>query len=80
MPIYEYKCTKCDAAFEKMTTMAKADETECANCGSDETERQFSTFGVAVAQPASPCSGGGCPMPSGGAPSPCQGCPSAGMM
>ncbi len=73
MPIYEYRCRDCKAEFETLTTMAKADEIECKACGSENTERLLSVFGVSAGIPDSPCAdgaacspqecgaGGGCP-------------------
>lgn len=71
MPIYEYTCSDCGQQFEQMTTMSKADETPCANCGSEQTQRQLSIFGVGSggSQPQMPaCPGGQCAM---NAASPC---------
>lgn len=79
MPIYEYYCKDCGEQFEKMTSMAKADEMECQECGSTNTERLLSLFGVGASQPKSPCAGGACPPQSPCAahgPGPgCGGCP-----
>jgi putative FmdB family regulatory protein len=41
MPIYEYRCEDCGAAFEKLAT-AEAEETACPECGSDGVRRAFS--------------------------------------
>ncbi len=81
MPIYEYRCHNCGTQFEKMTTMAKADETPCKQCGSDDTERLLSVFGVSSSQKSSPCSDGACDLPpscAGG--QGCTTCPHAGAM
>jgi len=44
MPIYEFKCLKCDEFFE-LILMNKDEEAElkCPKCGSDEFERVIST-------------------------------------
>ena len=60
MPIYEYKCRDCKAEFEKITTMAKANDVECKKCGSKNTERLLSVFGVSSGIPDSPCADGQC--------------------
>ena len=82
MPIYEYVCRDCNAAFEKMVPIAQADKTPCESCGSEKTERKFSVFGVTSSQKASACAGGACDVPpsacaaaSGGG---CHGCPGLG--
>ncbi len=61
MPIFEYSCKKCGAAFEML--VAHADTTvSCAACGSRRVEKLFSTFSASVANPAPvPCAAGGCP-------------------
>lgn len=35
MPIYEYKCMKCNEQFEVMQKMSDDPLTECASCGGD---------------------------------------------
>ena len=40
MPIYEYDCRKCGAAFELLVRKGKVPL--CANCGSEDLERRFS--------------------------------------
>ena len=83
MPIYEYVCRDCDAAFEKMVTMSKADDVPCQSCGSEKAERKFSVFGVASSQETNACAGGASDMPmppcaSAGPGGGCQGCPGMG--
>jgi putative FmdB family regulatory protein len=47
MPIYEYRCENCGKVFEKLTKACNRDEEmECPVCGSKETRRIFSVFGV----------------------------------
>ncbi len=43
MPIYEYACAACDAAFETLI-LRKSDEAEveCPTCGSRRVKRQMS--------------------------------------
>jgi putative FmdB family regulatory protein len=48
MPLYEYQCRRCDNSFEKLRRMQDADaDLQCPDCGSEEVERQFSTFAAA---------------------------------
>ncbi|UCG70162.1 MAG: zinc ribbon domain-containing protein [Thermoplasmata archaeon] len=45
MPIYEYKCSKCGCAFEKLVFNSDQGEgLECPNCGNQETCRLMSSF------------------------------------
>jgi putative FmdB family regulatory protein len=71
MPIYEFKCLKCNECFEFLTVGAQdAVETRCPHCQSDEFERVLSCTSYAMgpgsdagskvkAQTRS-CSGGSC--------------------
>ncbi|MBC8372070.1 MAG: zinc ribbon domain-containing protein [Planctomycetes bacterium] len=43
MPIYEYVCSKCGFAFEKLVPSSKS-KPKCEKCGSPKLTRQFSTF------------------------------------
>ena len=42
MPVYEYKCTKCDTLFERIQTMMEEHISDCPECGSNRTDRIFS--------------------------------------
>jgi putative FmdB family regulatory protein len=45
MPIYEYVCRECEARFEKLRPLSKADAPiVCARCGSSATTRALSLF------------------------------------
>jgi putative FmdB family regulatory protein len=45
MPIYEYRCVDCEATFEKLRPMSRADApASCVRCGSDHTSRAISLF------------------------------------
>lgn len=47
MPMYEYSCNKCGKTFEKLVRISDRDkQINCPNCGSDETIRLLSLFGV----------------------------------
>lgn len=71
MPIYEYKCRECDLVFEVLKRSTRSEETVelCPGCGSEGTDKLFSSFAGMVPVAA----GGGCPAAGGGG-----GCPSAG--
>ncbi len=75
MPIYEYKCEKCQDRFEKLVRNSKDIPESCPSCGHQVIRKQFSTFSAATASAAtgeacpaaatcpsgSCCSGGSCP-------------------
>ncbi len=76
MPIYEYKCPACNAAFEELVrSPAAARKVVCPQCGHHEVQRQFSTFAThanadrdtRATGPCGQCGGleGGCPMARG---------------
>jgi putative FmdB family regulatory protein len=44
MPLFEYICRSCSRRFETLV-MGKASPA-CPGCGSDDLEKQFSTFAV----------------------------------
>jgi putative FmdB family regulatory protein len=69
MPIYEYRCQKCDAFFETIVFRASAPVT-CPKCLGDEVERQSSTFGIGGSrrEAGASASCGGCKRSS------CAGC------
>lgn len=44
MPVYEYYCSSCDAEFQTLRPISKADEpAPCKTCGTS-GQRQLSTF------------------------------------
>ena len=43
MPIFEYKCIKCEENFEKLV-MGSNPQINCPKCGSDEVNKKFSVF------------------------------------
>ena len=67
MPMYEYYCPTCDAAFELLVARAdQADAQRCPTCHHTEITRQLSVFGVGAASPAGAdgppqCGFGACP-------------------
>lgn len=45
MPIYEYKCKKCDKIFESLVLSSGAIKgIECPECGSGEVQKMLSSF------------------------------------
>ncbi len=45
MPIFEYKCLKCESEFEKLVFgPASEDGIQCPDCNAKEVERLFSSF------------------------------------
>ena len=50
MPIYEYKCTKCEEDFEKLVFGSR--KVTCPKCNSSEIKKKMSIFGMSgVAKP-----------------------------
>lgn len=45
MPLYEYRCRRCDKDFEKIVSSATK-KVSCPHCRSKKVEKQFSLFGV----------------------------------
>lgn len=44
MPIYEFKCKKCDNIFESLHIKSDDRHSPCPSCGEEKTERLLSTF------------------------------------
>lgn len=47
MPIYEYKCEKCQAEFEQLVK-SSAEKAHCEKCGSKKVEKMLSGFSARV--------------------------------
>jgi putative FmdB family regulatory protein len=70
MPIFEFKCSKCEDLFEMLVMKKDEDvEMQCPKCGSEEFERVISSTNYAfggsgakagVASQSRKCSGGSC--------------------
>ena len=43
MPVFEYVCKCCDNKFETLV-MSSQEEINCNDCGSEDIEKQFSSF------------------------------------
>ncbi|MCK5505222.1 MAG: zinc ribbon domain-containing protein [Thermodesulfovibrionia bacterium] len=45
MPVYEYKCLKCNKIFSLLQSLSPVDNnTECPRCSSKEVKKIFSSF------------------------------------
>lgn len=45
MPIYEYKCKKCNTAFSVLQKIGATEkDTVCPDCGSRDVKKQMSSF------------------------------------
>ena len=62
MPIYEYKCEKCEYAFEHLARSARDAAPACPECGAAKPEKLLSGFNAGPSSAFSPpCSDGACP-------------------
>ena len=50
MPLFEYKCEKCENKFESLV-LSSDEEICCPDCGSTNLEKLFSTFGFKSKNP-----------------------------
>jgi putative FmdB family regulatory protein len=76
MPIFEYKCLKCESEFEKLV-FGSHNGISCPDCQSNEVEQLFSAFnGVSKSSDGTshPMTSGGCTSCSS---SSCASCKSA---
>jgi len=47
MPVYDYKCRKCGAVFEKfLRSLAAADSVKCEKCGSSRVQKLVSCCAI----------------------------------
>lgn len=75
MPIYEYKCGKCDHKFEVLhKSITKVEDVNCPKCKSNDIKKMMSTFSASfngggfangyssapAPAPSSGTGGGGC--------------------
>ena len=70
MPIYEYRCNDCKAGFEKLVFGANP-VVACEKCGSGNTEKRLSRFGMGRSSSEASSGGSGC---GGCSASSCAGC------
>jgi putative FmdB family regulatory protein len=60
VPIYEYRCPRCEHAFEELVSFSGADDPRaCPACDCTRAERKLSTFAVRVAGSARSAGGSG---------------------
>lgn len=43
MPVFEYICRCCDSKFDTLV-MSSDEKVNCCDCGSEDIEKQFSSF------------------------------------
>ncbi len=61
MPIFEYKCSKCDEQFDVMTSIAERDEQQaCPSCEKGVGKRILSLFASPAGRTSGGLPGGGC--------------------
>ncbi|MCF8068057.1 MAG: zinc ribbon domain-containing protein [Desulfobacterales bacterium] len=58
MPIYEYKCEKCDHSFEKLIFGNDKEKIECPECGSNRVKKQMSSGSFMSTPSVGSCSAG----------------------
>jgi putative FmdB family regulatory protein len=62
MPLFEYRCARCDKKFEELVS-GNSTEIVCPACGSKETQKLLSVF---ASVSGSSESGAACPRPGCG--------------
>ena len=62
MPIFEYKCKKCNTKFDILhKSSSNLGDVVCPNCQSTENQKLLSTFSsTGFSSPASSCESGNC--------------------
>ncbi len=70
MPLYEYKCLKCNNKFEVLHKSSdNMANVTCPECHSSNSKKLFSTFSAAVSSgsdfSAGSCASGNCSIPEG---------------
>lgn len=59
MPIYEFKCTKCEEFFELLVMNRDDEEIKCPKCGAQSFERILSRTNFKVPGGSSACASAG---------------------
>jgi putative FmdB family regulatory protein len=59
MPIYEYKCKKCNNQFSKLV-FSQDTKIECPSCKSEDCEKLISTISSSSGSSSGGSFGGGC--------------------
>jgi len=66
MPIFEYRCRKCQHVTAFLEKLNSRQAHVCEKCGSRDTDKVFSTFAAkssGSSSPSSSCPTGTCPLP-----------------
>lgn len=50
MPLYDFRCKKCDRVFDKLCSFADSKKVKC-ECGSKKVEKLISSFAVTFSNP-----------------------------
>jgi len=66
MPMYDYLCPKCGAAFEELRPMAERETAECPECGAAAKKQVSSFLGTSGSNGSAPSRGGSCDVGSFG--------------
>ncbi|MBN1846178.1 MAG: zinc ribbon domain-containing protein [Sedimentisphaerales bacterium] len=61
MPIYEYRCPKCNHKLERLTHAGKPERILCPHCRTEPMKRQMSVFACGQADGTAAKSAGSCP-------------------
>ncbi|MFC1671411.1 zinc ribbon domain-containing protein [Spirochaetota bacterium] len=60
MAIYEFKCSSCGNVFSEMRKMGDYHPGKCPECGSEKTEKKFSTFSSVTSDKSAPSCADSC--------------------
>lgn len=68
MPVFEYKCSRCNTKFEVLhKSSLNQEEVFCPNCNSKESKKLFSAFSASIdnssSYSGSSCESGNCAVP-----------------
>lgn len=59
MPLYEFRCLRCDARFEEL--VSASERVACPRCDSAEVDKLMASFAVGSSRPAVPEACEACP-------------------
>ena len=65
MPLYEYRCERCEEKFEELRSLSNTEPVLCPSCGAP-AEKLFSSFSMGGGGRGAACSAGSAPGGSGG--------------
>lgn len=61
MPLFEYRCIRCDHYFEELVAMSGQTKVKCPKCDEGKVEKLHSVFAARAETTPSPVpTGGGC--------------------